>query len=182
MSSVGTQASDLNDGDIINATLLVPGDGAGLQKFQYKLPSGRVLESNEFSEDNRRRAILTWLDIVKQTVVEDLEETAAIARRGAMPALDDAAPVIAAAPASTTVTVSPPVDPEAWVGVQLAEAREAYNAAVVQLGAALETKKAASAALARWEQLHRAVKSPVRRRRAGKGRDTSHEGDEECAG
>lgn len=64
------QGTDINDGDLINATRTVElGNG---YKFEITLPSGRVLESAPVGSDYPKRdAIMQWLGAVRESIVED---------------------------------------------------------------------------------------------------------------
>lgn len=64
------QGSDINDGDLINATRTIEvGNG---YRFEITLPSGRVLESAPVGSDYPKRdAIMQWLGAVRESIVED---------------------------------------------------------------------------------------------------------------
>lgn len=71
--------SDINDGDLLNATRTV--DLGSGYKFEITLPSGRVLESAPVGSDYPRRdAILQWLDAVRNSIVEDAADAARASR------------------------------------------------------------------------------------------------------
>ena len=64
------EASDMNDGDILRDTVQ-KNDGKGNIMFEYLLPSGRKLTSEWVNPDNRRKAIMAWLDAVKSQAALD---------------------------------------------------------------------------------------------------------------
>ena len=66
------EASDINDGDIINMTKMEQ-DAQGRSKFHADLPSGRHLESDWVMPDGLRRSRLLWIDAVKQNIIADAQ-------------------------------------------------------------------------------------------------------------
>lgn len=73
------QMSDINDGDLLNATRTV--DVGNGYKFEITLPSGRVLESAPVGSDYPKRdAIMQWLGAVRESIVEDSANAARAAR------------------------------------------------------------------------------------------------------
>lgn len=76
-------SSDINDGDILNATQTLD-LGGGSYKFAITLPSGRLLESAGISPDySRRDAGLQWVEAVRGSIVGDYESAAEDSARAA---------------------------------------------------------------------------------------------------
>ncbi len=104
------QASDVNDGDLLNATRTV--DLGSGYKFEIILPSGRVLESAPVGNDYPKRdAILQWLDAVRNSIVEDSANAARAARDAHLseplsgPGASDASPANLPGTASIAETI-----------------------------------------------------------------------------
>lgn len=74
------EGNDINDSAILDATQQYQ-DANGRVQFKTTLPSGRVIESEFFPADMKRRAMPTWLDTIRQAIVDDAEEVRAQARR-----------------------------------------------------------------------------------------------------
>lgn len=79
------EGRDINDGDIIGQTRQVANDKGHIQ-FQIDLPSGREVTSEWLNEDNRKKALLPWVEAVKREMVTDAEEVRAQARRSSQEA------------------------------------------------------------------------------------------------
>lgn len=67
------EAADLNDGTILQQTKQTT-DARGNIQFSIELPSGRTLKSEYISKDNARKALVAWLEVVKQQAVADSNE------------------------------------------------------------------------------------------------------------
>lgn len=96
---MGLEGRDISDSEILEATRQVVNDQGKLQ-FQINLPSGREVTSEFFPQDLRKKAMMTWLDVVRQSRVDDAEEVRAIARRaveeakrGALYGIPESAPI-----------------------------------------------------------------------------------------
>lgn len=74
------EASDLNDGAILQSTRQVAGTNDTV-KFIITLPSGREFSSEYFQNERKREALHGWLQAVRQQVVFESEESEAAARR-----------------------------------------------------------------------------------------------------
>jgi hypothetical protein len=74
------EASDLNDGSILQATRQVGGPNDTV-KFVITLPSGREFTSEYFQNDRKREALHAWLPAVRQQVVGESEEAENEAKR-----------------------------------------------------------------------------------------------------
>lgn len=73
------QGSDINDGDLLNATRTI--DVGNGYRFEITLPSGRVLESAPVGSDYPKRdAIMQWLGAVRESIVEDAATASRAAR------------------------------------------------------------------------------------------------------
>lgn len=72
----------LGDGDIIGSTRQVTAP-SGLTQFQITLPSGREVESEWLREDQLKKALLPWIETIKQELQADADEVRAKARRAA---------------------------------------------------------------------------------------------------
>lgn len=70
VQSVGIEASDINDGDVISGTRQMGGPN-GTVIFQYTLPTGRVISAEPVQSDLVSKAIFPWIEFVKQTIVEE---------------------------------------------------------------------------------------------------------------
>jgi hypothetical protein len=178
------ETADLNDGDIINGTRSEQ-VGADAWKLSYTLPSGAIAESTPFTSDNRRRAILGWVEYVKAAIVEDIAETAARKRRESMQAVIEDIPAAlsnTAVPAALAVAPAAVLDPTAMIEAQIVAARTALLQAQASYDAALETKKAAEAAYFQWVRLGEALlTSPAPPQPADTAHGTSHADAAGCA-
>lgn len=74
------EASDLNDGAILQATRQIGGANDTV-KFVITLPSGREFSSEYFQNERKREALHSWLSAVRQQVVFESEEAEAAAKR-----------------------------------------------------------------------------------------------------
>lgn len=145
-------SSDINDGDILNATQTLD-LGGGSYKFAITLPSGRLLESAGISPDySRRDAGLQWVEAVRGSIVGDYESAAEDAARAAR----------ASAPIATgDETGSPVQQSQEPTGGQRGDKHGVYAADPVeyakqQLSAALQRLSAADQAAAdvkKWSQV-----------------------------
>jgi hypothetical protein len=150
------QGSDIGDNDIINGTKMAQ-VGPDAFELSFLMPNGRELKSAPFNSDFRRKAMLAWVDAVRQNIVADAGEAAAAANRGAIaPPLEDAvaAPVeqrAAAVRQQSTVGAVP--DATTLVTAQFEAATAALAAADIEYALALEKKTAAEAAVEQWRKL-----------------------------
>lgn len=91
------QASDINDGDILQQTRkLAVGNGIQLE---FTLPSGQVLKSDVLEATSIGKAMIGWCNAVKERIVEDAASAADAAARktresqlGSQRSLDDFIP------------------------------------------------------------------------------------------
>lgn len=74
------ESRDINDSAIMDATEQLQ-DANGKVQFKTTLPSGRAIESEFFPADLKRKAMVAWLDVVRQSMIDDAEEVRAKARR-----------------------------------------------------------------------------------------------------
>jgi hypothetical protein len=72
MSEIGT--NDINDGDILSSTRQENGVNNSV-RFHYTLPSGRDICSEWIGEEQRKQALMLWLDAVRGQIVEDVKAT-----------------------------------------------------------------------------------------------------------
>jgi hypothetical protein len=77
------ESSDLSDGSILESTQQFQ-NGNGQVQFKIVLPSGRELESEWLQPDMKKKAMVAWLDVVKQQAMEDADQARAEAREQAM--------------------------------------------------------------------------------------------------
>lgn len=91
------ETRELTDADIMSGTMFETNE-KGHTKFKYKLPSGKLLESEWVSEDQRKKARDPWLNAVDAAVAGEKEEQRALDKKaaaerkaGAIPAIVDAA-------------------------------------------------------------------------------------------
>jgi hypothetical protein len=71
VSSITT--GDVNDADILNKTRQETGQNNAV-KFFYTLPSGKTMNSEWIAEDQRKPALLLWLDAMRSAIVEDVKD------------------------------------------------------------------------------------------------------------
>jgi len=164
------QMSDLNDGDILNQTRKMSA-GANAIILAYTLPSGQELKSEPVQADQIGKAMIQWIDIVKQRIVDDAAAAQDAAMRKARQAQmekDSLAAHIPAAPpsdaelraAGVPEAKQPPAEPAA-IGPaeapkQFAQRRvKELKGAVKMLKDAIKQRqkalKEAQDALAEWE-------------------------------
>lgn len=86
---MGLEASDLSDGAILESTQQFQ-NGNGQVQFKITLPSGRELESEWLSPDMKKKAMVSWLDVVKDQAILDADQARAEAREVAMKQRRDA--------------------------------------------------------------------------------------------
>lgn len=77
------EQSDLSDGAILESTQQFQ-NGNGQVQFKITLPSGRELESEWLSPDMKKKAMVQWLDVVKDQAILDADQARAEAREVAM--------------------------------------------------------------------------------------------------
>lgn len=65
---MAVESSDFNDQDILTNTRQ-ESDGKGNVRFKYTLPDGHPITSEWISPDNKKKALMAWLDAVKSTAV-----------------------------------------------------------------------------------------------------------------
>lgn len=74
----GVEGRDINDADILNDTKQER-DKKGNIRFNYLIadgtPTGHKIQSEWINPDNKRQAILTWVDVVRQTIVAKAQES-----------------------------------------------------------------------------------------------------------
>lgn len=75
------EGKDINDSDILGATSQMSDESGTKIQFTTVLPSGRKLESEFFPIDMKRKAMVAWLDVVRQSRIDDAETVRAEARR-----------------------------------------------------------------------------------------------------
>lgn len=71
----GIETSDINDKDILEQTRQLKQNG----KVQYKFycADGHVIKSEWINEDNARKGLIIWCDVVRNTLVARARESAA---------------------------------------------------------------------------------------------------------
>lgn len=67
------EASDINDGTILNATKQST-DARGNVQFRVTLPSGREIHSEWIKSDQRKQAMMAWLEKVKEQITSDVQD------------------------------------------------------------------------------------------------------------
>jgi hypothetical protein len=154
------QGSDIGDNDVINGTKMAQ-VGPDAYELSFMMPNGRELKSAPFNSDFRRKAMLAWVDAVRQNIVADAQEAAAAANRGALlPPIDSpAVPEVAEQRSAdrvsrdTRIVGAASVDPTALVSAQFEAASAELVTAQADYAAALEKKTAAEAAVEQWRKL-----------------------------
>lgn len=154
------QQSDLNDGDLINATRTI--DVGNGYRFEITLPSGRILESAPVGSDYPKRdAIMQWLGAVRESIVEDAASAGRAIRDAhlAEPAAEPTAVrrgAVDYAAASPSPAAPQPTDPVEYAKFQL-------RAALERLGALY----AAEADVDKWQRVVTSLtgESVVKKRR-----------------
>lgn len=149
------QGSDINDGDLINATRTI--DVGNGYRFEITLPSGRVLESAAVGSDYPKRdAIMQWLGAVRESIVEDAANAGRAARDAqlAEPVSEPAA--VRRGTMAGAVSAPQPTDPVEYAKFQL-------RAALERLGAL----SAAEADVDKWQRVVTSLtgESVVKKRR-----------------
>lgn len=162
------QASDINDGDILNGTRTIEvGNG---YKFEITLPSGRVLESAPVSSDYPKRdAILAWLGAVRDSIVEDGANAARAARDAHMAearARDLANPPDVRSSQSLFTPAAAAASP-GYTGTDPIEYAKANLRSAIERLAALST---AEADVQKWQRVVESLTgvSPVKRKKRRK--------------
>jgi hypothetical protein len=74
------EGSDINDGDILTATKQAT-DTSGKMQFSIILPLGKKLTSEWFPQEDGRKAIMAWVEAVRQAALDEQAEAMAAARR-----------------------------------------------------------------------------------------------------
>lgn len=97
------EASDLNDGQILNATRQETNNSDQL-RFSIVLPSGRKVTSEWIDRSKAKQAMFAWLETIKSQVVQDGEAKQEAARK----ARRDAALLSESAPTVSAGTDTPP--------------------------------------------------------------------------
>lgn len=157
------QASDIGDGDLLNATATIE-EGNGY-KFRITLPSGRFLESAPVGSDYPKRdAIMQWLGAVREAIVEDAANAGRAARDAALAESSSgtARPSVSGRPAPV-----PESDPVEYAKQQLRGAIER-----------LAALSAAEADVAKWQRVVNSLTgesdvSPKRKKRRKKRKASS---------
>jgi hypothetical protein len=165
------QMSDVNDGDLLNATRTVEvGNG---YRFEITLPSGRVLESAPVGSDYPKRdAIMQWLGAVRESIVEDAANAARATRDAHLAesrARDLAQPSDHAVsrPRNAGVLERPTAQPEPAIADPVEYAKQQLRIAVERL-AQLAT---AEQEVAKWQRVVRSLTgedAPKKRRKKRK--------------
>lgn len=104
---MGLEASDLSDGAILESTQQFQ-NGNGQVQFKITLPSGRELESEWLSPDMKKKAMVQWLDVVKDQAILDADQARAEAREAAMKQRRDAAQAQEPTPENVSTDTQPP--------------------------------------------------------------------------
>lgn len=118
------EASDLNDGAILQATRQETGGPNGSLRFKIKLEDGHEVRSEWIAPDQARKAIIQWCETIRQTAVQRAQEAAA---RRRPPIVDDASSLDTASATKEPPAVpagrgtkSPDEPPEAYARRQVA--------------------------------------------------------------
>jgi hypothetical protein len=78
---MSVETSDINDGTILAKTKQRT-QGQNVQ-FTYELPSGRVVNSEWISPENKKRALMNWLETIRPMIVDDIQALQAAKRKAA---------------------------------------------------------------------------------------------------
>jgi hypothetical protein len=165
---VTVESADLNDSDILTQTTQKT-DGNSNVQFFYTLPSGRKINSEWVSPDNRKKALLSWVEVIRTSIVDDVKKT----RREKIEAAQAAAPKIVI-PSVAAGNVAPyndvipelPAPVEVTYDDPLEHAQAQYKAAVkLHMQAAEELQfaetqlDAARKAMRRWHKIVTALEA-----------------------
>lgn len=163
----GVEASDINDGDIISGTGQEFTEDKTQYRFTYTLRSGRVITSDWLSGNaDHRKLRHMWIGAVRDQEIADSSTAASaaikVARDLAMgtPAATQAVPTTP--PRVDAPAVSQPVydsdeDPKQVIVRRIIAAQDRTDRAQWEYDMAAQNKKAADAALSKWQKLLEAV-------------------------
>lgn len=68
------ERNDINDSEVLSKSTMDKDDKGNI-KFKYVLPSGKPLSSEWIRPDDRKRAMMLWVDVVKDNIIADIEDT-----------------------------------------------------------------------------------------------------------
>lgn len=157
------EVSDLNDGNILNATEQKTSENGAIQ-FSVVLPSGHRIESEWIPQEQRKKALMLWLDAVKQAVVNDaarmrrqkIEEARAVSLESALP--ENGPAVVPAGTIGRTVTaVTSAQEPIDYVRGQLQSAEAEVNRLTKELGVLRVALDEATRRHQQWITTHSAL-------------------------
>lgn len=114
---MAVETADINDGAILSNTRQnTKGDNV---QFVYELPSGRKVTSEWIGPENKKRALMNWLETIRPMIVDDATQLQAEKRRqaaAARPQTQAPAPPDAV-PTAPDVVVQP-TDPAEYAAQQ----------------------------------------------------------------
>lgn len=148
------QASDINDGEIINKTQQET-DDKGRMRFHYVLPDGSPLSSDWVMPDLVRSARWQWVEAVKGAIVGQAQRAVDVTMSAARAKLFDLPGIEIAAPKGYTEvsSSSPRQDPVEYArACMIAATEEADKWGRIEVEAS-NKKAAAEAAANRWSKV-----------------------------